>query len=146
MNITTSNPTAFCATRVPAALPLESNYRTYGVRKLIEGTKLYEEAAKKKFDIYFLQPTRKNEIMRVVYFDNNMGTFVRRADGRFLEVSASSTKQPNARKHNSIAERILKALYKVVHGEYKAPNWYTNPGKYIDEQETICRKNGIQLQ
>lgn len=143
MNLSINQTPSFGMIMKPQKMLRDSHLVTNGVGNYLECSKEYAEAAKKCFDLYFLQPTRKHEIMRVIFFDNNNETFVRDNNGRILEVSAkmvSKTKSVNCAK---LSERVLNTLYNVIHGKYKAPRFYKDPIKYTEEYGRICRKNDI---
>jgi hypothetical protein len=143
MNISVNQPLTFTGARIPAKIAEEKMYTISRVRGLLENTSIYKEADAKKFDLYFLKPTRKNEIMRVIYYDRNMESFVRDDKGRILKTSAKSVNEPGPAKHAELAERVEATLYDVVHKRFKAPYWYYNPCKYEAEYKNICTKNDI---
>lgn len=144
MEINPIQSTMFTGTKVPKKIRKDKLSTILSVNRLVENTKLYKEADLKNFDLYFLKPTRKNEIMRVIYYDKKMETFVRNEEGKLLETSATSIHKPNPSTYIKLADRISSTLYDVVHGRFKAPYWYYDPNKYAEEYANICKRNYIK--
>lgn len=143
MNISVNQPLTFTGARIPAKIAEEKMYTISRVKGLLESISIYKEADAKKFDLYFLKPTRKNEIMRVIYYDRNMESFVRDDKGRILQTSAKSVNKPNVTKYFEMAERIKATLYDVIHKRFTAPYWYYDPCKYTEQYKNICKVNDI---
>jgi len=136
MKINQTNSPAFAATFRTGNLKSEQKFVLNKVLSRLTPSREYKWAAERKFDIYFLKPTRSDGILRAVYYDNTMETFVRGNNGRLFETSARSS-NPAAVNYQNIAERIQTALIDIIRGKYKAPYWYNDPNKYANEAENM---------
>ena len=143
MNINQNYSPSFSAIKKPASMKVDRMHSIDQVCDIVERTKEYLQASGRKIDIYFLQPTRKNEIMKVAYYDNDMGSFVRDARNRILVTSTRSVNENKPFDSYNFTERICSTLYKIIHGQFKAPYWYYDPFKYQAEYEKICKANDI---
>ena len=142
MNINQTNSPTFSATFRTQNLKLNQKAALDSVVSLLTPSREYKWASERNFDIYFIKPNRKDGVLRAVYFDNKMGTFVRNTNGRILETDARS-KNPKSINCLNIAKRIQEKLNEIIGGKYKAPYWYNNPMKYGQELETIVEKQDI---
>lgn len=143
MNISSNQNLSFNGTKISAHIPESKGFATRQVKNIVESSKLYREADAKKFDLYFLKPTRKNEFVKIVYYDKEMGAFVRDEKGNILKTSARANGNPDSKQYFKVAERVEKTLYSVVHRILKAPYWYHDATRLLEQYDKICKVNGI---
>ena len=144
MNIQSNPSPSFKATLMSEKLSTSQRYNAKSVINWLKNTREYEYLGFKKVDVCFLKPGRDNEGLRVRYYDNNNGTFVRNSKGSILETVVSAVQEFNYNQLKRSMNKINEDLFGITHGMYQAPDWSKNPSKYAEEGRRIFESHNLE--
>lgn len=142
-NVVQYQTPSFTSIAKSRVIPKSKKSITNMIGNMLERTSEYSVAENKKLDVYFLKP-KARDVVRVVYFDRDMCSFVRNGSDKILETTARCPRNIADASTLNISDRICKVLSDITRGKYKAPNWYYNPGELIDQYNRIIKVNRIE--
>lgn len=145
MNIQTNQTPAFKSIYISGKLSPSQSYNAKLVSSKLQNALEYDFLKVKKVDVCFLKPSRKEGGLRVRYFDNNNGTFVRDKEGNILETAAKAKKELSYNHFAKLFNKINKDMYGITHGIFKAPDWSKDPSKYAEEGKKVFESHDLSL-
>jgi len=143
MNVTQNQSPAFTAIYKSGKMNSNQVYNANLVSRHVSSLFDYTFLHNRKIDVCFLKPTREREGLRVCYFDNNNGTFVRDMNGKFLETVVKAKGELGYKQLQRSLDKIKQNMSGIMHGQFKAPDWSKDPGKYANEEKTVFERHQL---